>query len=160
MMKTLLILLLMAVGLTTHADDTRSRRLRPIPATTSTAATPLDTIRGELCDSVRLAGYDKPLRSYSETFLVTNHLPAPISALGIDITYTDTSGRMLHQRTVECRAIIPPGTTRLVKFRSWDSNHTFFYTRGPRPRVSGVTPYDIKAQVAYIVAAKSLTNND
>lgn len=145
--------MLIALSVTASADDTRSRKLKPAPHPAAAAAAP-DTMRGPQLDSLRLSGYDKPLRATKETIIVTNNLPVTVTALGLEITYTDTEGRMIHERRVECRAIIPAGATRLVKFSSWDSNHTFFYAKGPRPRVPATTPYYIKARVIYAVTDK------
>lgn len=149
-------LLLIAALAAPHsmADDTRSRKLKPAPRHADASAAELDTLRGAELDSIKLRGYDKPLRATKETMLVSNNLTGTITALKLEITYNDLSGRMIHQRGVVCRAIIPPGATRLVKFTSWDSNHTFFYAKGPRPRTSATTPYEIKARVVYAIIDK------
>lgn len=161
-MRTLLILTMaLTFALIAMADDTRSRRLRPMPeANPQQAATESgDTLRAPLCEEVTLAGYDKPLRASRETFLATNGLDVPITAIGIEIRYCDLEGRTLHERRVDCRAIIPAGGTRLISFRSWDANRSFFYCHGPSPRVSGVTPYDIVAKVTYVVSEPDLAND-
>lgn len=147
----LLILLMAATAAV--ADNTMVRRLRPIPRTeaVSPSLPRTDTIPAPSADSVPLSGYDKPLRATRETLCATNLTALPIVGLLVEITYTDLSGRQLHSRRVPLDTDIPPGETRLLSFPSWDTNHTFFYRRGPQPRTSGVTPYDVTMRIIHIV---------
>ncbi|MCM1521650.1 MAG: hypothetical protein NC039_03235 [Muribaculaceae bacterium] len=161
-MRALLILTMTLIcALMATADDTRSRSLRPMPVASPEQAVTEngDTLRAPRCEAVTLAGYDKPLRASRETFLASNGLDVPITAIGIEIRYCDLDGRTLHERRVNCHAIIPAGGTRLISFRSWDANRSFFYCHGPSPRVSGVIPYDIVAKVVYVVSEPDLSND-
>lgn len=143
----LLIALLLA-----HAapDNTLRPRLRPITAVAEAAAAP-DTLRGAVCDSIHLNGYDKPLRASVETMFITNGLADSISAVGITVEYLDLKGRKLHSRSECVRVELTPGDTRMVQLPTWDKNHSFFYAGGQHPRTSGVTPYRVRLSANYIV---------
>lgn len=153
-MKTApLIAAALLTALTATADKTTRRGLTPRPPHPPVEAV-ADTLRGPRCDSVALAGYDKPLRATHETLFATNRLTHAITALGLRLLYTDMAGRTLHERTATVRVLIGPGETRMVKLRSWDTNRSFYYHGGPVPRTTGVTPYDVKASVEFIVTDK------
>ena len=110
--------------------------------------------RDTLCP-VRAAGYDKPLNSRYETLHLSNLTDSlTILAVGLRIDYIDLDGRTLHSRTAEVRTVIPPLSTRLGRFRSWDSQQSFYYVNGRRPRTDRVTPYDIALSIEYIVKEK------
>ncbi len=151
MRSAVIIVVLCLACLTSVADNTLSRRLRVRPARAEVAVSLPDTLRGAPCDSVLLSGYDKPLRASRETLFVTNRLDVPLTAVGIRLIYSDMSGRLLHRRTVCARVLLEPGETRMVSIPTWDTNRSFFYHRGARPRVSGVTPYGVDAAVDYCV---------
>lgn len=131
------------------ADNTITRGLRPIgrqePRSGETVLP--DTVGLSDAAEVPLSGYDKPLQATRETLCATNNTSRCIAGIVLEITYTDLSGRQIHRRRVTVSADIPPGETRLLAFRSWDVNHTFFYRLGPRPRKSGVTPYDVSVRI-------------
>lgn len=144
------ILLTLAISVSSAmADNTIARGLRPIARENPSpdAVQRPDTIELSGTETVSLSGYDKPLQATRETFCATNNTSRHIAALILEITYTDLAGRQIHRRRATVPADIPPGETRLVSFRSWDVNHTFFYRLGPRPRKSGVTPYDVSARI-------------
>ncbi len=148
----LLMLLLSAAA----PDKTRRTGLRPSPDTTAVharaaATTPLDTLRGAVCDSILLSGYDKPLRGRRETVIAVNRLPLGVVAVGLTLRYTDTSGRTIHTASRCVRADIPAGGTRMLGWPSWDTNQSFFYARGPHPRTAGTTPYLVEITTDYIV---------
>jgi len=149
---TAILLTLAISALAAVADNTISRGLRPIVREEPRAENTIlpDTI--ELSDpaEIQLSGYDKPLQATRETLCATNNTSRRIAALVLEITYTDLAGRQIHRRRVTVSTDIPPGETRLVAFRSWDVNHTFFYRLGPKPRKSGVTPYDVTARILKI----------
>jgi hypothetical protein len=141
-----------AVCVCASADDTMSRGLHVSRAVQEARhAAPPDTLRGAVCDSVILSGYDKPLRASRETIFATSSLDAAVTVVGIRLRYKDMAGRVLHERTVCVRVFVAPGETRMLSIPTWDTNRSFFYHRGPRPRVSGVTPYDVEAAVVYCV---------
>lgn len=142
------ILLTVLMSAAAMADNTLTQRLKlkPQPA----RAVQADTLRGAELDSILLNGYDKPLRGSRETIFATNGLPDEITALGLQITYLDMTGRILHERTVTVRAIIPADATRMLRFPTWDVNRSFFYALGPEPRTSGVTPYTIRTRILWV----------
>lgn len=94
-------------------------------------------------DKVLFSGYDKTLSSSIESMLITNELPVKIGKVSLRIVYLDMKGRMLHSRELVLTCDIPSGETRKTDFRSWDSQHTYYYYKGPAPRRS-VTPYKVK----------------
>lgn len=106
-----------------------------------------DTIRPSSQSDIRLSGYDKPLNSRKESLFVDNRLPHEITALEIRLTYSDMTGRMLHETVREIRADIPAGTTRRIEFPSWDRQNSFYYHKGRKPRVDNVTPYKVSCTV-------------
>lgn len=132
------------------ADKTLRGRLKPVAAVKAqkiVSSEPCDTI---LCPSdslIALSGYDKPLYSGVESLFVTNFLPDELCELTISLTYTDVSGRQLHEAVRTLSVAVPPGETRRVQFSSWDKQHTFYYKGGRHPRTANVSPYDIKCKV-------------
>ncbi|MCM1255109.1 MAG: hypothetical protein NC221_03210 [Duncaniella sp.] len=142
---------LIFISLNSWSDDTRRGKLKPKPKVTSadtiTIASPFDTIVAPSAELVTLSGYDKPLRATAETMFVTNRLQAGIVSLSLNISYYDMEGHQLHQRDVEVRNSIPAGATRQIKIKSWDSQKSFYYHLGQRPRVDAVTPYKVNCAV-------------
>ncbi len=126
------------------ADNTLRRHLKPV-SEPSPAVIPLpvaDTIvatGGELTFS----GYDKPLMSRKETFLVTNHYSDTVRSITVRINYLDLSGRQLHSANSTLECDIPPGQTRSLAKKSWDLQQTYYYHLGKKPRTAGVTPYTV-----------------
>ena len=151
-MKRLFWIFLAAIAFVCAADNTLRRHTRVDIAPDADA----DTIA---CDTVvttpgqiTVSGYDKPLRSYGESFFVTNATRQRLSAVVLDIQYLDLQGRQLHNRRVTVAADIPAGETRRVDISSWDKRQTFYYHLGPKPRTRGVTPFAVRiAPVAFVV---------
>ncbi len=100
---------------------------------------------------VRLSGYDKPLRATRESLFVTSSLSDTIHALRLRLDYYDMSGRRLHSRDIDIKADIPPSETRSVNFKSWDTQKSFYYHLGAKPRSGTATPYDVKAHIIHII---------
>lgn len=96
-------------------------------------------------DSLRLSGYDKPLRSRSESLFVTNGASRRLTRLALTIAYYDMEGRELHKVEIEKGVDVPPGATRQVVFASWDKQLTFVYHRSERS--SRGVKYKVKAAV-------------
>lgn len=145
-MKRLLIIiaLISALSSAVVADNTLRRNLKP--ATREEAAAPprlLDTIAcqgGELT----VAGYDKPLTARREAFLVTNHCCDTVKGIAVEISYLDMKGRLLHRADWSTACEIPPGETRKIEKPTWDTQSSYYYHLGKRPRTSGVTPYSVR----------------
>lgn len=138
--KWLLAVILMLTASGLHAQKTTSRglkmRSRPVVELR-------DTVTGALADSiVAFSGYEKTLSATRETLFITNRGEAPVEALSFDIAYHDRAGRLLHSRRVDLNCYIPAGETRRVDFRSWDTQKSFYFSGGPRPRVSAI-PYTV-----------------
>ncbi len=156
MKSALLILTLLLLSLSAYPDVTRTNRGK-LRAATSADTQPAiyDTITGHHLDSLSVAGYDKPLRSRYESLFVINHTDIAIRHIGLDITYYDSAGRMLHHviRTLPANSL--PGQTRLVKFDSWDPQLAFYYYRSPQPkRVDQATPYRVRIKIIFATSDK------
>lgn len=119
----------------------------PLPISADTLCNPSSIV-------FTVSGYDKPLRTSRETFLVTNDSQKDMKGLAISIIYTDLKGRQLHRRTDTIQADIPAGETRMLKISTWDTQHSFYYHRGQRPRTANVTPYDVKFNIDFIILNK------
>ena len=154
--------LILASALCGSADNTlRGKRLHPRTAplsqvsATTTART--DTLRQPTSGQVELSGYDKPLRSAYESFLLTNLTPRTLRALCVTLDYYDMEGRQLHQRCDTLPVSVPQGETRLVRLSTWDTQRSYYYHLGRRPLTPRVTPYSIKARVDFVTLAPEAT---
>lgn len=143
------------------ADNTlRGRRLRLSPKALTgsvTDATAADTLLSPASDIITIAGYDKPLQSAYEAFLLTNHTTGHANRMALTITYYDLSGRQLHERSDTLPVAVPPGETRLVKIPTWDTQRSYYYHKGKRPRTARVTPYSIRARVDFVLLSPEET---
>lgn len=110
-----------------------------------------DTVSGDICHEITIAGFDKPLRSNYETMFVKNGSENRITGIVIECNYTDLSGRQLHQRTLTIPCNIPAGQTRQVRFRSWDTQQSFYYRLSPKPKRSQATPFDVVCIVKSLI---------
>lgn len=130
-----LLVVAMTVGASVSAKKIRTTRhslTASHQATDSVARAGSVTV----CDSaVALHGFDKPLYSLYESVLATNRLDKAVSAVFLTVEYLDRKGRQLHKRSCRIAADIPSGETRLLKFASWDRQHSFYYEKSRRPRV-------------------------
>lgn len=88
---------------------------------------------GKLLD-VSFAGYDKEANSSKESFIIINLSPYFISGFEIMIEYLDMQGRMLHSRLVKESCEVPPGESRRLDIKSWDTQHTYYYHLGNEPK--------------------------
>lgn len=145
--------MLLLCGIACTAQRTTRRNLRPITAAVEDTTVAADSIIYPQTDVVTLSGYDKPLRSTSESLFATNHSDLIIKSVTILITYIDMSGRQLHSREVTIDTPIPPGETRQLQFRSWDRQKSFVYHRSQRPKRAAYSPYDIIATITSITVA-------
>lgn len=152
MRQTLLILAIATLALTATArkqSTTRDvRRMQPTPGLLPSATS--DTIAVTPSD-VRLSGYDKPLRATRETVFVTSTLPDTIRGMRLRLSYSDMSDRPLHTRDVDITADIAPDDTRMVDFKSWDTQKSFYYHLGAKPSRGYATPYKVEATVIHVI---------
>lgn len=129
-MKALLLLIALAAASASPAradENTMRPALRRAVATAPAPADITDTLHVVSADSLRLHGYDKPLRSMHETFFATNPGPHTISAITLDIIYRTLDGTMLHARRVRMACDIPPGQTRQLRTPAWDRQQRHYY---------------------------------
>ncbi len=113
----------------------------------------VDVAEGAASDRVKVASYDKPLRSLRETFFVTNNSATDtLTVIRLSLTYfavADSS--MLHSRRASVSCYIPPLQTRQLYLIAWDRQYTY-YSENTRIRPSGTraVPYcaDIRIEGA------------
>lgn len=145
-MKKVFVMLIMAVAATTVLSQRTSRNPRSI-IVEHAVTTDRDTILGTP-DSIRLSGFDKPLRSRKETFFATNKSSRTVSEMAITLEYTDMAGRQLHRRHLRVRRTIGPGQTQHISIPTWDIQQSFYYTRSEKPkRVNQATPFNVAISV-------------
>lgn len=107
-----------------------------------------DTIVSPDKDHVEVNRYDKPLRSRRETIFVTNSGQTPIKRIAFTISYYDTDGKLMHRASRSQNTNIPAGETRMVGFRSWDVQQSFYYKGSTRTKNdTKATAYDVKIDV-------------
>jgi len=139
----------------------RTRTSAAVSHRRATEVATADTILFPAADSVTVAGYEKTLRSTTESMIITNHTASEVTALGLDITYLDMKGRMLHRvaQSVTPPSGIPSGESRMVSVPSFDRQGLFYYHLSPRPkRASRATPFKVAVKVSYICIPKTLDN--
>ena len=123
------------------------RPAQPQTAESSEAPAPYALVTPGV-ETLRVSGYDKPLRSRRETFFVTNHAESEAVRLALTIEYLDASGRQLHKRSAAVDCEIPAGETRNLSLPSWDKQQSFYYTHSTVPtRTEQATPYDVRISV-------------
>ena len=91
-------------------------------------------------------GYDKKSTSGKETFFIGNNSEVDLKGIDIEITYLTTSGKQIHKRTVNLKEKFPAGETRAVDIKSWDTQHSYHYTKSVASK-SGSTPYTVRFKV-------------
>lgn len=141
----------------TRADDTRRGKRLKLSADTRNVLNGItpptivaDTLWQPSRDSIQVSGYDKPLRTSRETFLLTNATSRTLLGVAITVSYLDMQGRPLHERTDTLSTSIPSGDTRMLHIYTWDSQHSYYYHRGKKPHTANVTPYDVRFHVDFV----------
>ncbi len=146
MKKFPMFVLALSLALAASPQRTTSRKLRPaeLPAADASVASPPDTLSlaGDTV-SARFYGYEKTLRASKETLFLLNATGQDASEVRFTIVYFDASGREIHRRRVTRRTGIPAGKTIRLDIPSWDTQKTYYFSGGPRPRISA-TPYTVK----------------
>lgn len=135
-----------ALCMAPSADGKRIRVTHdPAPADTmridNRTITVSDSI--SLAAQISLSGYDKTREANRESLFISNKGPYTLTSLTLLITYTATDGRLYHRRTETVKCHIPAGETRLIDFRSWDRQHSFYYHRSRKPTRTTATPYEV-----------------
>ena len=94
--------------------------------------------------AVAFSGYEKALRSTSETVFLTNRSNDTICGMKFAVKYFDMAGHSLHTREITNLDLVPPGETRQLTFKSWDPHKVFHYYLTTPGRASGnATPYTV-----------------
>lgn len=113
-----------------------------------------DSLRFDaLCKDIIFSGYDKPLTSGHETWIVQNHSDESIRAMRVEITYLTPDGKLLHKREVDVKCVLPPGETRMAEVKSFDRQKSFYFYKSQAPRRSA-TPYMVKIRIVSIVTER------
>lgn len=131
------------------SDFTVEKRRIKVEAGTPTVCILADSTELTLStDSIRMAGYDKPLTSNKEAFHLINSTGTAIIKVGVRIIYLDLKNRMFHSRELPVEVIVPAGETRLVSIPSWDIQKSFYYYLGQEPK-KVATPYKVKIDIMW-----------
>lgn len=153
MTRRLALFLLLAIALCASAQRTTRRGLTPPPKAAVESLVP-DTIYFSPTDTAKalsLSGFEKTLRSRTESLLITNHLPVAIQAVGLEIMYKDVRGRMLHKRKLTLSCSIPTGETRKLDFPSWDKQQVWYYQHSPVPKATTqATPFAVSITPLFV----------
>lgn len=155
MKKIIVFLMLMNVAALTYSRINTTRKGLKVNKAKIEISDNRDTISGNTCREITLAGFDKPLRSGYETMFVTNQSDKHLLGIIVECNYTDSHNRQLHRRTITIPCDIPAGQTRQVKFRSWDTQQSFYYRLSPKPRRSEATSFDVTCTVIALITPKT-----
>lgn len=140
-----------AVRLSPVAAPASGRNIASIalPDDDSVSDTALDAAPADSATRARIAllGYDKPRYANAETMFVRSALDDDIAGLHLTITYRTESGDMLHRRKVRIIQDIPAGQTRMCRWKSWDSQKSFYYIHSAAPRFGGATAFSVTARI-------------
>lgn len=150
--------IILALGLAASSVEARKVTTRlKAPTTTkeqrreSRKVTTRDT---EEFDSVRnnltFMGYDKKTSAAKETFFVDNSSDTSLSALELEISYYNSTGKLIHKRKVEIKENLPAKETRKVDIPSWDTQKSYHYEKSV-PSTKGSTPYTVKFKVVSFI---------
>lgn len=90
--------------------------------------------------------YDKKTGASLETFFVDNGSDKNLSALELEISYFNSSGKLIHKRTVEITQTFPSKETCKVDISSWDKQKSFHYINS-LPSKKGSTSYTVRFRV-------------
>lgn len=93
--------------------------------------------------NILFSGYEKKLQSTRESFFITNRTDHVILSVELSIEYLTPDGRQLNRRFHRVACNIPPGETRAVDVKSWDTQHAFYYAPSPPARAAG-SPFIVK----------------
>lgn len=150
MHKLLAICLMLAAIIPATARRQSTTRKNLTPADIAPAAHCLDTLALPADTAVVIAGFDKPLRSRQESFIVVNHLPDTISGMNISLNYTDVASRQLHNREHTLNITVPPGESRMAHIPAWDRQMSYYYIRSRRPPRATATAFSVQARVLWV----------
>lgn len=95
---------------------------------------------------IKFYGFDKTLSSNVESFFIVNPTDLTITHLSLTLTYNDLKGRLLHRRDVDIDCEVPPGETRRIDTKTWDSQKAFYYHRSAKPKRQA-SPFDVSIRL-------------
>lgn len=101
-----------------------------------------DKIAGKLT----FMAYDKKTGSSKETFFIDNGSDTSLSGLELEISYYNSSGKMIHKRKVDISQYLPAKETRKVDISSWDTQKSYHYINSV-PSAKGSTVYTVRFKV-------------
>jgi hypothetical protein len=122
-----------------------TRKNLKVNVATSANLSPADATADSLIaptNAVRFCGYEKTLSATRETIFIENLTDSIIQQIAFTINYLDSSNRQIHSRKVKRDIKIPAQQTRRLDIPSWDTQKSYYYIHGKRPRKSA-TPYNI-----------------
>lgn len=115
-----------------------------------------DTVWSPERDIIVVSGFEKTLRSSRESMYVTNNSEYAMEGIGIEVSYLDISGRLLHKAVHDISVNIPAEETRMVDIASFDRQGLYYYHLSPAPkRAVRATPFKVTVNVLYILTPKS-----
>lgn len=88
-----------------------------------------DCNNGYKLEQISFSGFDKPGRSTTESFFITNNTDRNMTGVTLYIEYLTPDGRQLHKRFLNLSCDIPAGETRKADIRSWDTQRSFHYDK-------------------------------
>lgn len=149
------VLLYVEAGKPHHPSPGRAERSRTARRTQLEPVVVYDTVYAGVADSVSVSGFEKAQTATRESMMISNNGSADLVAVGIDISYLDMQGRMLHKASHHVAEIIPAAETRMVNVPSFDRQNLFYYHLSPMSRrAAQATPFDVKVEVKYVCYPK------
>lgn len=146
MIRVLILILTMIVASAMTAQHTTRRSLKVAQYQPSAAVT-YDTVAVSGDRRVSFTGYEKTLRSMTESFFVTNNCSDSIEIIDVEIQYKDMDGNSLDCRQERVEIDLTPGQTRKADLRAWDRQKVFYYYRSPQPKKQQATPYKVSIKL-------------
>lgn len=144
-----------ACMLSVFADRVRTTRGRLKVSTVAAESSRRGSTRPAEKGEVAFYGYEKAANANRETLFIKNLTDSTVVRVCFTIDYSDTSSRQIHRRAASVDVEIPSGEVRRIDIPSWDSQKSYYYVKGPRPRKSA-TPYDVAVTADSIACAAEL----
>lgn len=94
---------------------------------------------GYTMDQIVYAGYEKKSNSKVESIFVSNHTDSYLIRVCFYIDYLTPDSLQLDRRFRSLDCEIPPGETRKLDMRSWDTQNSFRYISSPKGRSQSST---------------------
>ncbi len=142
------ILIVVFITATASAEKTTRKKLklRTDSVTTEAVNIQYEEITVITDSAIIFTGYDKPIGADRESVFIINNSGQTIDKINITIDYFDILDRKLTSRTLNIIYSIPDKETRLVAFKTWDIQHSFYYYKSRKPRTQA-TPYKVTINI-------------